>query len=260
MVMIPAEISKKRVVPLAATFAAVYALLRLMPIFVMIGGSGRVFSTTEFAAPLLGIVLGPYVGSIAGVIGTFLGIMLTGRMNFFGFDFLPIMMNAAILGLLMRRRRIPAIVLYSALIVLFFTHPSTLHFVPVSFLGSTVSIPFIWLHIITWILLISPLSMKSIEWLSGASEKKRVAAACILSLIGTTAQHLSGTLLFASMAVPLMGMTPTTLNATWTAVFYTYPIERLAVILPAATVVTAAVVKTVQSMRLFQTPNQTVTR
>jgi hypothetical protein len=62
------------------------------------------------------------------------------------------------------------------------------------------------------------------------------------------------------MAVPLMGMTPTTLNATWAAVFYTYPIERLAIILPAATVVTAAVVKTVQSTRLFQTPNQTATQ
>jgi hypothetical protein len=257
MMMIPAEISKKRVVPLAATFAAVYAILRLMPIFVMIGGSGRVFSTTEFVAPLLGIILGPYVGSVAGVIGTFLGIMLTGRMNFFGLDFLPIMMNAAVLGLLMRRRRIPAIVLYSALIALFFAHPSTLHFVPVSFLGSTVSIPFIWLHIITWIMLISPLSMKSIEWISGASEKKRVTAACILSLIGTTAQQLTGTLLFASMAVPLMGMTPTALQVTWTAVFYTYPIERLAIILPAATVVTTAVVRTVQSTRLFKLPNQT---
>jgi hypothetical protein len=257
MMMIPAEISKKRVVPLAATFAAVYGLLRLMPIFVMIGGSGRVFSTTEFVAPLLGIVLGPYVGSIAGVIGTFLGIMLTGRMNFFGLDFLPIMMNALVLGLLMQRRRIPAVMLYSVLIVLFFAHPSTLHLVPVSFLGSSVAIPFIWLHIITWILLVSPLGMKSVEWISGVSEKKRVAAACILSLIGTTAQQLTGTLLFASMAVPLMGMTPKALEATWAAVFYTYPIERLGIILPPATVVTAAVAKALQSTRLFKMTNQT---
>ncbi|MGD0550222.1 MAG: hypothetical protein ABSA81_06715 [Candidatus Bathyarchaeia archaeon] len=223
--MIPAEISKKRVVPLAATFAAVYAILRLMPIFVMIGGSGRVFSTTEFVAPLLGIILGPYVGSVAGLIGTFLGIMLTGRMNFFGLDFLPIMMNAAVLGLLMRRKMAPALASYSALIVLFFAHPSTLHFVSMSLLGSTVSVPFIWLHILTWILLASPLSRKSIEWISGESEKKRLTAACVLSLIGTTAQHLTGTLLFASMAVPLMGMSPNALQVTWTAVFYTYPID-----------------------------------
>jgi hypothetical protein len=258
--MIPAKISKKRLIPLAATFAAAYAILRLMPIFVMIGGSGRVFSTTEFVAPLLGVILGPYVGSVAGVIGTFLGIMLTGRMNFFGLDFLPIMVNAAVLGLLMRRNIMPAIVLYSALIVLFFAHPSTLHFVPVPFIGSTVSVPFIWLHIITWILLVSPLSMKSIEWISGASEKKRLIAACVLSLIGTTAQHLTGTLLFASMAGPLMGMSQTALQTTWIAVFYAYPIERLIVILPAATVVTAAVVKTVQSTRLLNSPSQTASQ
>jgi hypothetical protein len=126
-----------------------------------------------------------------------------------------------------------------------------------SLLGSTVSVPFIWLHILTWILLASPVSKKSIAWISGTSEKKRLIAACVLSLVGTTAQHLTGTLLFASMAVPLMGMSPTALQVTWTAVFYTYPIERLAVILPAATVVTAAVVKTVQSTRLFKIPSQT---
>jgi hypothetical protein len=257
--MIPAEISKKRIVPLAATFAAVYGLLRLMPLFMMIGGSGRVFSTTEFFAPLLGITLGPYVGPVAAVIGTFLGIMLTGRMNFFGLDFLPSMMNAAILGLLMRRRMIPATVLYSLLIVVFFVHPSTLHFVSFSLLGSTVLIPFVWLHIIAWVVLVSPMSMKSVAWISGGSEKKRVAAACILSLIGTTAQQLTGTLLYASMAVPLMGMTPEALGAAWAAVFYAYPIERLAIILPAATVVTAAVVKAIQRARLFQTPNQTTT-
>jgi hypothetical protein len=258
--MIPAEISKKRIVPLAATFAAVYGLLRLMPIFMMIGGSGRVFSTTEFVAPLLGITLGPYVGSVAAVIGTFLGIMFTGRMNFFGLDFLPSMMNAAILGLLMRRRIILAVMLYSVLIVVFFAHPWTLHFVSLSLSGNPVLIPFVWLHIIVWIVLVSPMSMKSTEWISEGSEKRRVAAACILSLIGTTAQQLTGTLLYASMAVPLMGMTSEALWATWVAVFYTYPIERLAVILPAATVVTAAVVKAIQSARLFRTRNQATIR
>lgn len=257
MMMIPAQMSKKRLVPLAATFAALYGLLRLMPIFLMIGGAGRAFSTTEFVAPLLGIILGPCVGSIAGVIGTFLGIMLTGRMNFFGLDFLPIMMNAGVLGLLMQRRRIPAIALYSALIVLFFAHPSTLHLVAVSFLGNSVAIPFVWLHIITWILLVSPLGTKSAGWISGTSEKKRLAAACILSLIGSTAQQLTGTLLFASMAVPLMGMTAKALEATWAAVFYTYPIERLGIILPPATVVTAAVAKAFQSAGLFKMANQT---
>ena len=257
--MIRADISKKRIVPLAATFAAVYGILRLTPIFAMIGGSGRVFSTTEFVSPLLGVILGPYVGSLAAIIGTFLGIMLTGRMNFFGLDFLPSMMNALVLGTLMRRKPIFAVGLYSALVALFFVDPSTLHFVSIPFSGSTITVPFIWLHIIAWILLLSPLNMKSVEWISGASERRRVAAACFLSLIGTTAQHLTGTLLFASLAVPLMGMTPNALMVTWTAVFYTYPLERLVVILPAATVITAAVAKALMSTRLLQPTSQVPT-
>jgi hypothetical protein len=257
--MIPAEISKKRIVPFAATFAAVYGILRLVPIFVMIGGAGRVFSTTEFIAPLLGIMLGPYVGSLAAVIGTFLGIMFTGQMNFYGLDFLPSMMNALVLGLLMQKRRIHSVSLYLALLALFFADPSTLHFVSVPLLGNTITLPFVWLHIIVWLVLLSPLGVKSVEWISGESEKRRAAGACILSLIGTTAQHLTGTLLFAFMAVPLMGMTPKALGAVWAVVFYTYPIERLVVILPAAIVVTVAVVKAVKSAKLFEMPNKTAT-
>jgi len=249
--MIPADISKRRVVPLAATFAAIFGILRLLPIFVVIGGSGRVFSTTEFLSPLLGVFLGPYVGAVAALIGTFLGIMFTGRMNFFGLDFLPPVINALVLGLLLRKKRALSIAIYSALLVLFFAHPSTLHFVSIPFLKGTIMLPFVWLHIIAWVLLVSPLSMKSVRWIQGDSERKRLSAACLLSLIGTAAQHLTGTLLFASMAVPLMGMTQEALSAVWVAAFYAYPIERLAVILPAATVVTAGVVKAVGSAKFF---------
>jgi hypothetical protein len=256
--MIPAEIPKKRVVPFAATFAVVYGILRLMPIFMVIGGSGRVFSTTEFLAPLLGILLGPYVGAVSAVVGTFLGIMLTGRMNFFGLDFLPNMINPLVLGLLMRRRSALSIAIYSALLVLFFVHPSTLHFVSIPLLGMAITLPFVWLHIIVWILLVSPLATKSVEWIQGNSERKRLSAACLLSLIGTTAQQLTGTLLFASMAVPLMGMTPVALDAVWSTVFYAYPIERLVIILPAATVITAAAVKAVKSTKLLHMPSRTV--
>jgi hypothetical protein len=179
-------------------------------------------------------------------------------MNFFGLDFLPSMINALVLGLLMRRRPALSIIIYSALLVLFFAHPSTLHFVSIPLLGRTIMLPFVWLHIIVWILLVSPLAMKSVGWIQGDSERKRVSAACLLSLIGTTAQQLTGTLLFASMAVPLMGMTPKALDVVWTTVFLAYPIERLVIILPAATVVTAAVVKAVKSAKLFQMPSRTV--
>lgn len=249
--MIAGEVSKKRLVPLAATFAAIYGTLKLVPISVWIGASGRVFTATEFVAPLLGIMLGPYAGSVAAVVGTFVSIVFTGRMNFFGLDFLPVTVNALVLGLMMRKRWLLSGLLYSALLVLFFVHPWTLHFISVPLLNGAIELPFVWLHILAWLLLLSPLGRKSVDWISGRTVSKATAAAFLLTLVGTTAQHLTGTLLFASMAGPLMGITPEKLALGWAAVFYVYPVERLMVVL-AATLITAAVVKATKATGLFR--------
>lgn len=249
--MIAEEISKKRLVPLAATFGAVYGMLRLVPFSVFIGPSGRVLTTSEFFAPLLGIVLGPYTGSLTAIVGTFIGILITGRMNFFGLDFLPGMMNALVLGLIVRKKWILSVLLYAVLLVLFFAHPSTLHFISIAIPNGRVEVPFPWLHIIAWLLLVSPLGKKSAQWISDPAVSRVGCAACLLALIGTTAQNLTGNLLFASLAVPLMGMTSESLRATWMVTFYVYPIERLIVVI-AATTLTVAVVKALKASRLLR--------
>ncbi len=239
--MIAGADTRKRLVPFAAVFAAVYAALRLIPISAWIGIPGRVFTATEFFAPLLGTMLGPYAGSVAAVVGTFLGIMITGRMNFFGLDFLPVLMNALVLGFLIRGKWLVSVLLYSSVLVLFFVHPATLHFVPVPLQGGEIEIPYAWLHILTLLLLLSPFGRRSREWIRSGSVPKLTAAAVLLALVGTTAQHLTGNLLFASMATPLMGMTPETLHATWLATFWVYPFERLMIVLGATAVMVAAV-------------------
>lgn len=250
--MIRPEMSKKRIVPLTAAFAAVYGTLKLVPISMWIGASGRAFTATEFFAPLFGIILGPYAGSVAAVVGTFLGILFTGRVNFFGLDFLPVMLNALVLGFLISRRWLISSLLYSALLVLFFIHPSTLHFISVPIPNGSIAFPFVWLHIIAWIILLSPLSKRSVEWISERDVSRAMIAACVLMLIGTTAQHLTGTLLFASMATPLMGISPKALEASWIAVFYIYPFERLMIVV-GSTVVTLAVVRALKAAGLLQT-------
>lgn len=248
----------RHLVPFAATFAAIYGTLRLVPISAWIGASGRAFTASEFFAPLLGIILGPYAGALAAAVGTFVGISFTGRMNFFGLDFLPVMMNALVLGFLMQKRRLFSVLLYSALLALFFVHSSTLHFVSVPLPNGTVGFPFVWLHIIAWLLLLSPLATKSVEWISERNLPRATIAACVLALIGTTAQHLTGTLLYATMAVPLMGMKPETLEVGWIAVFYVYPLERLMIIL-ASTIVTVAVVRALGAARLFRATGRRTT-
>ncbi len=241
--------------PLAAVFAAVYGLLRLVPISVWIGVPGRVFTATEFMAPLFGLLLGPYGGSIAAIVGTFVAIILTGRMNFFGLDFLPAMTNALVLGLMVWNRRVLSILLYSLLLVLFFVHPMTLNFVSIPFWNG-VPVPFVWLHLIAWVLLVSPLGGKSVEWIQDRAHWKAVCSAFVLALIGSTAQHLTGTILFATVAVPLMGITPEALRASWTAIFYVYPVERL-IVLFFATMVVAGITRALIAAGMIRGPTRT---
>jgi hypothetical protein len=256
--MIPGNISLRRLAPFAATFAAIYGTLRLVPISAWIGASGRAFTASEFFAPLLGIILGPYAGALAAVIGTFVGISLTGRMNFFGLDFLPVMMNALVLGFLMRKKRLFSVLLYSALLAVFFIHPSTVHFVSVPLPNGTVGLPFVWLHIIAWLLLLSPLGTRSAIWISERSVPEATIAAFVLALIGTTAQHLAGTLLYATMATPLMGIQPEALQVAWIAVFYVYPFERLMIIM-ASTFIAVAVARAVGAAKLFRATDKKTT-
>lgn len=239
--MIAGEIQRTRLIPLAATLAAIYGTLRLAPISVVIGGLGRVFTASEFIAPLLGIMLGPYAGSLAAVVGTFLGIIFTGRMNFFGLDFLPSMMNALVLGFLMRKRWLPSALLYLVLLVLWFVHPSALHFVSVPLPNGRLEFPFVWLHIVAWLFLLSPVSNRSVEWISGRSALRVTGAGSLLALIGTTAQNLTGNLLFASMATPLMGISPEALERIWSISFCVYPVERLIIVVGATTIIVAMV-------------------
>ena len=85
-----------------AIFSALYAALRIIPTVPMIG-TGTTFHFSDILAPLLGILLGPYVGGISIIIGTFAAIGLGNPVTFFGLDFLPAFVVAVSLGLLVRR-------------------------------------------------------------------------------------------------------------------------------------------------------------
>lgn len=116
--MIPAEIPEKRIVPLAGTFAAAYAILRLVPFFVMVGGERHLSGTTEFIDPLLGTMLVPYVGSRDRNHRNPLGHSVHRPDEPPWLDFWLAMMNALGLGPLKQKQKIPPAALYSALLIL----------------------------------------------------------------------------------------------------------------------------------------------
>lgn len=231
-----------------ASFAALYGVLRLVPIFAWIGGQGRVFTATEFVVCLYGILLGPYIGSASVIAGTFLGIAFTGRTTFFGLDFVPAMMNTLTLGFVMRKRRIISVSLFTVMLVLFLLHPYTPKLLPVP--NTSIVFPFLWLHLLAFAVLLSPLSGRAEAWVTGPSTARMIPAVLLLSVIGTMAQHLAGNLLFASMATTVMGLTPRALALSWVAIFLVYPVER-SVIVGVTTIVGAAVIRALRASGLL---------
>jgi len=117
-------LSRTKTIATIAVFSALYAALRPVPLGPMIGLSTS-FSVSDALVPLYGIILGPYVGGLSVVIGTFVGMALGKAPVFLGLDFLPGLVNAVALGFLVRRKWLPVVILNAGLIVAFVLEPMT---------------------------------------------------------------------------------------------------------------------------------------
>lgn len=213
----------------------------------MIGATGT-FSASDVMAPLYGLLLGPYIGGGSIILGTFLSIIFGRPPIFLGLDFLPAAFSAIALGLLVRRRFYEVTIFYLVLILLFLINPLSLLFVSTPY---GMVIPFIWLHFVSFIILLSPLSYKALDWITVASPKYRPQGLFILCFIGTMIQHLTGSLLFESVfGFLLRTIQPDAWPAVWTTVFYLYPIERI-IITIIATIIGSALITTLGTGNKF---------
>jgi uncharacterized membrane protein len=215
-----------------AIFSALYAALRIIPTVPMIG-TGATFHLSDILAPLFGVLLGPYVGGISIIIGTFAAIGLGTTAPFFGLDFLPAFVVAVSLGFLVRRKWLPVVILNALLLIGYAINPLTSNFISTPW-GT---IPYLWMHIAAFIVLLSPLGRKAGQWIGSTKTTMVTFGFVILAFIGTMMQHLTGGILYE---VVLGQITHTVLASAypgiWAFVFYIYPWERLALIVGAVLV------------------------
>jgi hypothetical protein len=233
------NISKRtKIIAAVAIFSALYSVLRILPTVPMIGAQGASFSVSDVLAPLYGILLGPYVGGAAVIIGTFLGMAMGKPVVFLGLDFLPALVNVLALGFLVRRKWWPAILLNIALLVAFSAYPLTSLFINVG----SLSVPFAWMHIAAFIVLLSPLGRKAGQWVESLKPALLAAGIAILAFIGTMMQHLMGNILFETiLAQPIGYIETAAYPAIWSTILFVYPFERLALIILAVLVGTPLV-------------------
>ena len=229
MVKILVDIIKKnsatKTIALLSIFTAIYVVLRIIPTVPMIGGSGS-FSLSDVIAPIFGLILGPYLGGLSVIIGSFLA-MFGKPPVFLGLDFLPATVAAVSVGLLMKRKWIQVIGLNLALLIVFLIHPNTSIFVNVPLSNITIPLPFAWLHILALLVLISPIGRKSVEWVNTLKTAKVAIGIAFLFFIATMMQHLMGNLLFETI---FPAVYETNVVEIWPIIFFIYPVERAALV------------------------------
>ena len=257
--------SRTKTIALIAIFAALFAVLRRIDAIPMIGVPGARFSLSDILPPIYGVILGPFTGGISVIIGTFLGIAMGKPVIFLFLDFLPAFVNTVAIGLLVKRKWWPVVLLYVALLVAFLINPLTSIFIDVG----GIAIPFVWLHIVALVVLLSPLARKAPKWVESVEQIKKVEKVepakqtnrlrkfvdsvkriryltiglFVFAFIGTMMQHLMGNILYEvvlNQFYVVVGQDPIVATSAfpgiWYAAFFVYPLERLVLIVLAVVV------------------------
>lgn len=205
--------------------------MRLVPLGPMIGLSAY-FSVSDSLAPLYGILLGPFVGGISIIIGTGLGWLMGKPVVFLGLDFLPALINTVAIGFLVKNKWKPVVAINVVLLAINVLSPYSLLLVEIPTGTGIFYFPFLWMHLVALIVLISPLRYKALSWIKTLKSTYIPWGVAILAFIGTMMQHLTGNLIWELVAgQPIGGLTVEGFQGLWTGIFFAYPIERLALII-----------------------------
>jgi hypothetical protein len=200
----------------------------------MIGISGT-FSLSDVLAPIYGVILGPYVGGLSVILGTFLAMVMGRPVTFLFLDFIPATVNAIALGFLIKKKWTLVIIINAILLVAFLINPLTSLFIG--------PFPFAWVHILAFIILISPLSHKAINWIEKLNKLNVSKGLAVIAFIGTMMQHLAGNLLFEGVLGQITNSIPAeAYPGIWTSIFFIYPLERLALVVFAVIIGTPLVI------------------
>ena len=206
-------------IALTITFTALYVVFGFLKISPIIGLPGQAITAAAIMAPLIGIILGPYVGTLCaalgGVIGFFFG-------SFSQLSFFSGIATALCSGMISERRRVVATLVYISLFVLLVFYPSV---------GPVWLFPiYMWFQMIGLVILVSPLQTMATKYLTSNNSSRLFFAFFVTSLVSTLAGQIAGTLtlevIHISDANYFLG--------TWIATAFLYPVERTIIALGAA--------------------------
>jgi len=201
-------------VSLTITFTALYVVLGFIKISPMIGLPGSAITAAAIIAPLIGIILGPYLGTLSTFLGGVVGL-------FFG-SFIPPNIASGIAttlcsGLIRKNKRTIAAFLYATLLLFLAFYPT---------IGGAWLYPaYLWFQIIGLVVLVSPLQSVAVKHLEYGNSSKLLPSFFVTCLVSTLAGQIAGSLTLEAILTPnvvyWLGI--------WQTTVFLYPVERVVI-------------------------------
>jgi len=208
-------------VSLIAVFAALQALLAIFPFTITIGVSGQI-TLGVVGASLIGILLGPVIGGLAVLIGSFVGVFLNPAGAIFGvFTVIPPFFGAVGAGCVKVKRGYVAGSVILASLLVFFAHP----------FGREVLI-YPWLHIVAMIAAFSPLAYVAGSTFSSSESTKPILGIVMAAFVGVLTDHITGS------ALAIWYFSPSLTPEIWYSIMFVYPVERIVALILASIIAT----------------------
>jgi len=208
-------------IALMAVFAALQAVLSLIPLSFTIGVSGEI-TLGVVGGALIGILLGPIIGGSAVLIGSLIGVFLNPAGAIFGvFTIFPPFFGAVGAGCVKIKRGYIAGAIILVSLLIFYAHP---------FGREAIIYP--WLHIIAMVIAFSPLAQKAGSTFSSPQLVKPIFGITVASFVGVLTDHITGS------ALGIWYFSPFLTPDIWYGIMFVYPVERLVALI--ITVIIAA--------------------
>jgi biotin transporter BioY len=204
---------------LTVCFTALYVVLSFLPIFHIIGFFGKSITAATVISPIIGIVLGTYLG----VTSTFLGGMIGMFCNpsFSQPSLAAGVITAMCAGMLYKRKQSSCTFIYLLLLILFGLYPS---------IGPIWLYPqLMWFQVVGFLIIASPLQTIASRNFNSNNNSRLIFAFFITALTSTLAGQIAGSFTFGL----IIGQT-TDMTQIWRIITFLYPVERTIVAIVAS--------------------------
>ena len=203
---------------LVCVFAPLCTIFSLWSLFPIIGAIGTSIKVTAVIAPLIGIILGPYMGAFAVALGGAVGTSVAQTGPFGALSFVPWMASAFCSGLLYSDKWRLTAILYSVLLLVFTFYPAV---------GPAWLYPyFIWFQLVGLAVLISPLRSKAVTLLKQTNAKELFFGVALTTLISALFGQIVGSMMFEITRWPTLIPELNSWVPLWQTLTFLYPVER----------------------------------